>query len=55
MSNILDKRLLNDEYETVDEHFTNGDVGSRKRVNVREHLFVLNAIMSASKEDKQKC
>ena len=55
MINILDKRLHTVEYETVDEHFTNGDVGSRKRVNVREHLFVLNAIMSASKEGNQKC
>ena len=38
--------------ETVDEHLTNGNVGSRKRRNVRDNLFVLNAIMNASKEDK---
>ena len=52
LSNILDKLLHNDEYETIDENLTDGNVGSRKRRNVRDNLFVLNAIMNAAKQNK---
>ena len=51
-SNILDKLIHNDEYETIDEHLTDGNVGSRKRRNVRDNLFVVNAVMNAAKQNK---
>ena len=54
LSNILDKLLHNDEYETIDENLTDGNVGSRKRRNVRDNLFVLNAIMNAAKQNKSE-
>ena len=44
LANILDKLLHNDEYENVDENLTDGNVGSRKRRNVRDNLFVVNAV-----------
>ena len=45
LGNILDKLIHNDEYETIDEHLTDGNVGSRKRRNVRDNLFVVNAFL----------
>ena len=44
LRNILNKLVYNDEYETVDQNLTNCNVGSRKRRNIRDNLFVINAI-----------
>ena len=38
LANILDKLLHNDEYENVDENLSDGNMGSRKRRNVRDNL-----------------
>ena len=47
--NILDKLLYFDLYETIDESLTDCNVGSRKRRNIRDNLFVINAISNKSK------
>ena len=49
--NILDRLLYNDLYLTVDSHLTDSNVGCRRGQNVRDNLFVINAI---SNEAKQK-
>ena len=54
LSNILVKLLHNDEYKTIDENLTDGNVGSRKRRNVRDNLLVNNAIMNAAKQNKSE-
>ena len=51
LRNILDKLVYNDEYETVDQNLTNCNVGSRKRRNIRDNLFVINAITNSSKQN----
>ena len=51
LRNILDKLIYNDEYETVDQNLTNCNVGSRKRRNIRDNLFVINAIANSSKQN----
>ena len=51
--NILDKLLYIDEYENIDSKLSDGNVGSRKRRNVRDNLFVLNAIANESKQTKE--
>ena len=53
LRNILDKLIYNDEYEALDENFTNCNVGSRKRRNIRDNLFVINAITNSSKQNKE--
>ena len=53
LSNILDKLLHKDEYETMDPNLSDGNVGSRKQRNVRDTLFVMNAIMNAAKQKNQ--
>ena len=50
LRNILDKLLYIDLYETIDGSLTDCNVGSRKRRNIRDNLFVVNAILNESKE-----
>jgi hypothetical protein len=54
LRNIFDKLLYEDEYEYIDEQLTDCNVGSRRRRNVRDNLFVMNAVTSASKNILKK-
>ena len=49
LRNILDKLLYIDLYETIDESLTDCNVGSRKRRNIQDNLFVVNVILNESK------
>ena len=43
-------------YETIDESLTDCNVGSRKRRNIRDNLFVINAIANEAKQqNKEPC
>ena len=48
--NILELLMHHDEYEEIDSNLTNCNVGGRKRRNVRDNLFVINAVMNESKQ-----
>ena len=50
LCNILNRLIYNDEYENVDQNLFNCNVGSVKRKNIRDNLFVMNAIMNSSKQ-----
>jgi hypothetical protein len=50
LRSIMDKLLYNEEYEGIDSNLTDGNVGSRKRRNVRDNLFVINAITNENKQ-----
>ena len=54
LRNILDKLIYEDEYEEIDDNLTYCNVGARKRRNVRDNLFVINAMMNASKQDPKQ-
>ena len=45
--NILDRLIYNDEYHNVDSNLTDCNVGSRKNRNIRDHIFVINAILNS--------
>ena len=49
LRNILDKLMYNEEYDIIDSNLTNCNVGARRGRNVRDNLFVINAIMNQSK------
>ena len=56
LRNILDRLIYEDEYHTVDDNLTDCNVGSRKKRNIRDNLFVINAIMNSSKKgDDEAC
>ena len=42
---ILDKLIYNDEYDNIDEHLTDSNVGARRNRNIRDNIFVMNAVL----------
>ena len=46
---ILEKLIYNDEYKTIDDNLTDCNVGARKKRNIRDNLFVINAIINSVK------
>ena len=44
---ILDRLIYNDEYEIIDNNLTDSNVGARKGRNIRDNIFVLNAISNS--------
>ena len=47
--NNLDRLIFNDEYKPIEKHLTASNVGGRKRINIREKIFVINAIINSIK------
>ena len=51
---ILDRLIYNDEYSKIDENLTDSNVGARKGRNIRDNIFVMNAILnSVTKGDEE--
>ena len=44
LRNILDRLIYNDEYPGIDSKLTDSNVGARQNRNIRDNIFVLNAI-----------
>ena len=44
---ILDRLIYNDEYETIDNNLTDSNVGARRARNIRDNIFVINAITNS--------
>ena len=44
LRSILDKFIYNDEYANIDENLTDSNVGARRDRNIRDNIFVINAI-----------
>ena len=47
MRMILDSLIYRDKYEELDKNMSNSNIGARKDRNVRDHLFVVYAIMNS--------
>ena len=45
--NILDRLIYEDEYDTIERGLTDSNIGSRKKRNIRDNIFVLGAISNA--------
>ena len=50
---ILDKMVYNSNYETLDNNMSPSNIGARKGRNVRDHLFVINAILQEVNKNKK--
>ena len=48
LRSILDKLIIkyNDEYPGIDNHITDSDVGARRGRNIRDNIFLVNAILN---------
>ena len=49
---ILDRLIYNDEYATVEASLTDSNVGARKGRNIRDNIFVINAITNSVSKEK---
>ena len=54
LSNILQKLIYNDSYETIEEHLSDANIGSRKNKNVRNHSFIVNGVILETLRSKNK-
>ena len=54
LRNSLEKLLYVDLYETIDESLTDCNVGSRRRPNICDKLFVVNAILNEAKQPTEE-
>ena len=51
---ILDRLIYNDEYEKIDGNLSDCNVGARKRRNIRDNIFVINAITNSIKNNREE-
>ena len=42
----MERLLYNDEYSNIDSNLTDANVGARQKRNIRDNIFVLNAVMN---------
>jgi hypothetical protein len=46
LRSILDKLIYQDEYDNIDMNLTDTNVGARRKRNIRDNIFVINAVMN---------
>ena len=51
---ILMKIIYNEEYETIDSHMSDSNIGARKEKNIRNHIFILNGIINEVNNNKNR-
>ena len=54
LRNILDRLIYNDEYPRIDTNLGDSNVGARKGRNVRDNIFVLNAVLTEVLKKKKE-
>ena len=54
LGTILEKLIYNDEYQTIDDNLTDANVGARKHRNIRNNLYVVNAISNSIKRGSEE-
>ena len=45
--------IYNQNYEDIDHNMSCSNIGARKDRNIRDHLFVINAILHEASENKK--
>ena len=44
---IIDKMVYEDKYDDIDSFMSDSNIGARKRMNIRNHLFVIYSIINS--------
>ena len=47
LQSILNRLIYNDNYYTIDDNITDGNVGAHKQRNIHNYIFVLGAIINS--------
>ena len=50
---ILERLIYNDEYYNIDSNLSDANVGARKHRNIRDNLFVFNAVLNSVKQGSE--
>ena len=51
---ILDSLIYNDEYSNIDKNLTDSNVGARKLRNIRDNIFVMNAVFNSIRKKPEE-
>ena len=52
---LILKLIYNDEYDNIDKNMSDSNVGGRKKMNIRNHIFIVNGIINeAVRKNKNK-
>ena len=51
---ILERLIYNDEYFNIDDNLSDANAGARKGRNIRDNLFVVNAVMNSVKRGREE-
>ena len=51
---ILDRLIYNDEYHNLDKNLTDCNVGGRKFRDIRNNIFVMNAVLNAARRNSKE-
>ena len=52
LRSILDKLVYEDNYQIIDDNMSCSNIGARKYWNIRDHLFVVNAVLNHAHQTK---
>ena len=52
---IADKMVYQEKYENIDSFMSDSNIGARKKKNIRNHLFVIYAIINSIVQGNSEC
>ena len=54
LRSLLDKLIYNEKYSIIDANMDESNIGARRGRNIRDHLFVINAILNDARMSKEE-
>ena len=54
LKSILDRLIYNDEYRNIYNNLTECNVGARKGRNIKDNIFIINAITNSVRKGKEE-
>ena len=55
LKKILDKLIYSDTFKYIDKNMSDSNIGARKNKNIRDHLFVLYAVINSVVRGNEEC
>ena len=52
---VLDKLIYADYIDLIDQSMSDSNIGARKRQNIKDHLFVVHAVINSVNRGEEEC
>jgi len=52
---VLLKIIYNEEYDVIDNNMSDSNIGARRKMNIRNHIFIINSIINESIQKRSPC